>query len=114
VYEPLVGCKTVKLVIGFGNVRLGGTLGDHCGKQVTIEDEALKRMPFGPQLHAEQFRMGVRDKYSFKKLRKIFLISKEIRKRADAKSYMRKSFPSTVYEEMREYLVVYEEAFSHI
>ncbi len=23
VYEPLVGCKTVKLVIGFGNVRLG-------------------------------------------------------------------------------------------
>ncbi len=31
---------------------------------------------------------------------------------AVAKSYMRKSFP--IYEEMHNYLVIYEEAVSHI
>ncbi len=46
---------------------LGGTLGDHCGKQETIVDEALKRIPFVPQLHAEQFHM---DKYFVKNLEK--------------------------------------------
>ncbi len=69
VYEPLVGCKTVKLVIGFGNVRLGGHPGVPLRKTSDYSiDEALKRMPFVPQLHAEQFRM---DKYSVKKFRKI-------------------------------------------
>jgi hypothetical protein len=43
---------------------------------------------------------------------KMFLEYKEIRKGAGAKSYMREDF--LIYEEMREYLVMYEEANSHI
>ncbi len=47
-----------------------------------------------------------------KEQNKIFLICKEIQSGAVAKSYMRKSF--LIYEEMRKYLVIYEEAVSHI
>ncbi len=47
-----------------------------------------------------------------KKEKKIFLIYKEIQKGAVAKSYMRRGF--LIYEEMRKYLVIYYEAFSHI
>ncbi len=43
---------------------------------------------------------------------KIFLIYKEIQMGAAAKSYMRKGF--LIYEEMRTYLVTYEEPVSHI
>jgi hypothetical protein len=42
----------------------------------------------------------------------IFLIYKEIQNGAVAKSYMRKGF--LIYEEMRKYLTIYEEALSHI
>jgi hypothetical protein len=42
----------------------------------------------------------------------IFLIYKEIQTGVVAKSYMRKSFLR--YEEMRKYLVIFEEAVSHI
>jgi hypothetical protein len=41
-----------------------------------------------------------------------FLIYKEIQMGAVAKSYMRKGF--LIYEEMRQYLVIYEEAVRHI
>jgi hypothetical protein len=47
-----------------------------------------------------------------KKENKIFLIYKEIQSGAVAKSYMRKGF--LIYEEMHKYLVIYEEAVSHI
>jgi hypothetical protein len=47
-----------------------------------------------------------------KKENKVFLIYKEIQMGAVAKSYMRKGF--LIYEEMRKYLVIYEEAVSHI
>ncbi len=47
-----------------------------------------------------------------KKENKIFLICKEIQMGAVAKSYMRKGF--LIYEKMRKYLVIYEEAVSHI
>ncbi len=47
-----------------------------------------------------------------KKENKIFLIYKEIQSGAVAKSYLRKGF--LIYEEMRKYLVMYEEAISHI
>ncbi len=47
-----------------------------------------------------------------KKEIKIFLIYKEIKMGSGAKSYMRKGF--LIYEEMRKYLVKYEEAVSHI
>jgi hypothetical protein len=47
-----------------------------------------------------------------KKEIKIFLVYKEIQMGAVAKSYMRKGF--LMYEEMRKYLVIYEEAVSHI
>ncbi len=47
-----------------------------------------------------------------KKEKKIFLINKEIQNEAVAKSYMRKGF--LIYEEMRKYLTIYEEAISHI
>ncbi len=42
----------------------------------------------------------------------IFLIYKEIQNGAVAKSYMSKDF--LIYEEMRKYLTIYEEAVSHI
>jgi hypothetical protein len=47
--------------------------------------------------------------YTDKKENKIFLIFKEIQMGAVEKSYMRKGF--LIYEEMRKYLVKYEEAF---
>jgi hypothetical protein len=47
-----------------------------------------------------------------KKVNKIFLIYKEIQKGAVAKSYMRRGF--LIYEETGKYLVIFEEAFSHI
>ncbi len=47
-----------------------------------------------------------------KKEKKIFLIYKEIQSGAVAKSYMRKGF--LIYEEMRNYFPIYEEAVSHI
>jgi hypothetical protein len=47
-----------------------------------------------------------------KKENKIFLIYKEIQSGAVAKSYMRKSF--LIYEEMRKYFPIYEEAVSHV
>jgi hypothetical protein len=43
---------------------------------------------------------------------KIFLIYGEIQSGAVAKSYVRKGF--LIYEEMRKYLTIYEEAVSHI
>jgi hypothetical protein len=42
----------------------------------------------------------------------IFLLYKEIQTGAVAKSYKRKGF--LIYEEMRKYLVIFEEAVSHI
>jgi hypothetical protein len=47
----------------------------------------------------------------FKTLLKIFLKNKEIRKGAGEKSYMRKEF--LIYEELREYLFIYEEGFPY-
>jgi hypothetical protein len=41
----------------------------------------------------------------------IFLIFKEIQSGAVTKSYMRKGF--LIYEEMRKYSTIYEEAVSH-
>jgi hypothetical protein len=43
---------------------------------------------------------------------KIFLIYRKIQSGAVAKSYMRKG--SLIYEEMRKYFPIYEEAVSHI
>jgi hypothetical protein len=50
--------------------------------------------------------------YTDKKENQIFLIYKEIQNGAVAKSYMRKGF--LIYEEIRKYLTIYEEAVSHI
>jgi hypothetical protein len=47
-----------------------------------------------------------------KKENQIFLIYKEIQRRAVAKSYLWKGF--LIYEEMRKYFTTYEEAVSHI
>jgi hypothetical protein len=47
-----------------------------------------------------------------KKEKNIFLIYKENQMGSVAKSYMRKGF--LIYEEIRKYLVLYEEAVSHI
>ncbi len=47
-----------------------------------------------------------------KKETEIFLINKEIQSGAVAKSYVRKGF--LIYEEMRKYISIYEEALSHI
>ncbi len=50
--------------------------------------------------------------YTDKKEKKIFLIVKKIQMGAVEKSYMRKGF--LINEEIRKYLVKYEEAVSHI
>jgi hypothetical protein len=50
--------------------------------------------------------------YTDKKENEIFLLYKEIQMGSVAKSYMRKGF--LLYEEMRKYLTIYEEAFSYI
>ncbi len=50
--------------------------------------------------------------YTDKKEKKIFLTYKEIQSGAVAKSYMRKNF--LIYEEMRKYFPIHEEAVSHI
>ncbi len=50
--------------------------------------------------------------YTDKKEKKIFLIQKENQSGAVAKSYMRKGF--LIYEKMRKYFPIYEEAVSHI
>jgi hypothetical protein len=50
--------------------------------------------------------------YTDKKEKEIFLIYEEIQMGPVAKSYMWKGFPNV--EEMRKYLVIYEEAVSHI
>jgi hypothetical protein len=58
-------------------------------------------------------RLTVLYKYKLtKKNIKIFLIYKEIQMGAVAKSYMRKGF--VIYEERGTYLVINEEAVSHI
>jgi hypothetical protein len=51
-------------------------------------------------------------RHTDKKENKIFLIYKEIHMGAVAKSYMGKRF--LIYEEMRKYIVIYEEAVNHI
>jgi hypothetical protein len=61
------------------------------------------------------FREGFRrDAFStlIKKKNQIFLIYKEIQNGAVAKSYMRNGF--LIYEEMRKYLIISEEAVSHV
>jgi hypothetical protein len=50
--------------------------------------------------------------YTDKNENKIFLIYSEIQSGAVAKSYMRKGF--LIYEKMRKYFPVYEEAVSHM
>jgi hypothetical protein len=52
------------------------------------------------------------EKYTVKKENQIFLIQKEIQSGAVAKSYMWKGF--LIYEKMRKYFPIYEEAVSHI
>jgi hypothetical protein len=47
-----------------------------------------------------------------KKENQIFLIYKKIQSGAVSKSYMRRGF--LIYEEMRKYFPIYEEAVSHI
>ncbi len=51
-------------------------------------------------------------RYTYKKEKRNFLIYNEIQSEALAKSYMRKGF--LIYEEMRKYFPIYEEAVSHI
>jgi hypothetical protein len=55
---------------------------------------------------------GGGDGHTDKKENQIFLIYKEIQSAAVAKSYMRKGF--LIFEEMRKYFPIYEEAVSHI
>jgi hypothetical protein len=50
-------------------------------------------------------------RYTDEKEKEIFLIYKEIQMGSVAQSYMRKGF--LIYEEMRKYLTIYEEAVGH-
>ncbi len=49
-----------------------------------------------------------------KKEKKIFLIYKEIQNRAVGKSYTYEEGLPKIYDKMRKYLTIYEEAVSHI
>jgi len=51
-------------------------------------------------------------RHTDKKENQIFLIYEEIQSGAVAKSYMRKGF--LIYEEMRKYFHIYDDAVSHI
>ncbi len=51
--------------------------------------------------------------YTDKKEKEIFLISKEIQMGSVAKSHLRKG-GFLIYEKMRKYLTIYEEAVRHI
>ncbi len=51
--------------------------------------------------------------YSDEKENQIFLIYKEIQNEAVAKSYMGNGFLTNIYEKMRKYLTISEEAVSH-
>ncbi len=59
----------------------------------------------------ENFRAKIARNCTGKKEKKIFLISQEIQSGAVEKSYMRKGF--LIYEDMRKYFPIYEEAVSH-
>ncbi len=59
-----------------------------------------------------EVRVVIRSPCTDKKENKIVLIYKVIQMGWVAKSYMKKGFP--IYEEIRKYLTIYEEAFSHI
>jgi hypothetical protein len=54
----------------------------------------------------------LKGQYTDENENEIFLMYKEIEMGSVAKSYMRKGF--LIYEEMRKYLTIYEEAVSHI
>jgi hypothetical protein len=58
------------------------------------------------------FSNQIRCLFTVIKGNKIFLVYKEIQMGSVAKSYMRKGF--LMYEETHRYLVMYDEAFSHI
>jgi hypothetical protein len=72
--------------------------------------------PWRPHQAARKQAMVVRifqyKKYTDKKENQIFLTYKEIQSGAVAKSCMRNGF--LIYEEMRKYLPIFEEAFIHI
>jgi hypothetical protein len=63
-------------------------------------------------LYAEGKELYCRYPHTDEKENQIFLIYKEIRSGAGAKSYMRKGI--LIYEKMRKYFLIYEEAVSHI
>ncbi len=62
-------------------------------------------------LQWEHGRVHLELMYHDKKENENFLIYKEIQMGSVAKSYMREGF--LIYEEMRKYLTIYEEAISH-
>jgi hypothetical protein len=73
-------------------------------KKVTSHQNRLGRKWYG-------WILGL-DEHTLKKENRIFLLYKEIQSEAVAKSYMRKGF--LIYEEMRKYFRIYDEAVSHI
>jgi hypothetical protein len=61
--------------------------------------------------HYKQTLLLAQVPYTDKNENQIFLICREIQSEAVAKSYIRKGF--LIYEEMRKYFPIYEEAVSH-
>jgi hypothetical protein len=70
-----------------------------------IHDEHIRGCPQGLRLNSNTNKQP---KYALIKKKKIFLIYKEIQSGAVAKSYLSNGF--LIYEQMRKYLVIYEEA----
>ncbi len=88
---------------------------------VSLRCETIKSMPFFRFQAKRNFRFNFNFRlqsenegapYTDKKENQTFLIYREIQSGAVAKSYMGKGF--LIYEEMRKYFPIYEEAVSHI
>jgi hypothetical protein len=70
------------------------------------------RQIYFPNIEKSKSFVETFTRYTDKKENHIFLIYREIQSGAVAKSYKRKGF--LIYEEMRKYFPIYEEAVSHI
>jgi hypothetical protein len=79
---------------------------------VALEDDGILPRRILPSCQLEQTDTPTHPPFTDKKENQIFLVSKEIQNGAVAKSYMRKGF--LIYEEMRKFLTIFEEAVSHI
>jgi hypothetical protein len=92
--------------VGYGGV------GTQSGEVIAPVGPNIHLLPLGVKTHNLTQKISRTESYTDKKEKKIFFIYKKIQMGSGTRSYMRKGF--LIYEEVRKYLVIYEEAISHI